>query len=167
MPANYRRLLRSTLFLALSVLCLAGCHNRTTVVAAPDPPFVELAPAPEPVPPIAPRDFPTIAGPVAPVLPLPPPDKRREDEELFREGLTFASADNPNHDWQRAMGLFKKLVTEFPDSPYTTAAELLLSLRTEVTQLVSDAEKRDQRIKQLTTELERLKQIDAERRKRP
>jgi len=166
MLANYRRLLRLTLFIALILLCLAGCHKRTTVVALAKPPFAELPPAPDPAPPIAPERFPVINGPVDVTLPPPPPATRR-DEELFQLGLNYALSENPNHDWQRATTFFTQLVTEFPDSPFRSAAELVLSLRTEVTQLNSDAEKRDQRIKQLTTELDRLKQIDAERRRRP
>jgi len=46
-------------------------------------------------------------------------------------------------------------------------ANLILSLRAEIDQVAADSKQRDLRIKQLTTELDRLKKIDADRRKRP
>ena len=80
------------------------------------------------------------------------------DEALFREALSYGLLSNP--DWSRVTTLLKQLVDRHPQSPLRAAATLILSLQ-------SDTQKRDQRIKQLTTELDKLKQIDAERRKRP
>ena len=69
--------------------------------------------------------------------------------------------------WQRAAATFKQLADEFPNSPFKPAANLLVALRSEIDQVNADSKVRDQRIKQLTTELDRLKKIDADRRRRP
>ena len=56
---------------------------------------------------------------------------------------------------------------EHPNSPYKQPANLILSLRSELDQAAADNKQRDLKIKQLTTELDRLKRIDADRRKKP
>jgi outer membrane protein assembly factor BamD (BamD/ComL family) len=89
------------------------------------------------------------------------------DEALFHLALAYALRPAPSTDWQRAAMIFKQLIDEYPNSPLKSPAYLILSLRTELDQSSADAKQRDQRIKQLTTELDRLKKIDADRRKRP
>ncbi len=89
------------------------------------------------------------------------------DEALFRLGLIYATVENPGHDWIRSTLFLKRLVSEHPDSPLTTPANVIIGLYSEVTQLRADSQARDQRIRQLSTELDRLKKIDAERRKLP
>ena len=61
----------------------------------------------------------------------------------------------------------QQLIEEFPNSSLKPQANLILSLHSEVDQVTADNKLRDQRIKQLTTELDRLKKIDADRRRRP
>jgi hypothetical protein len=70
-------------------------------------------------------------------------------------------------DWPRAAAYLMMLTEEFPGSPLKTAANLILSLRSEVESLTADSQRREERIKQLSAELDRLKKIDAERQRRP
>ena len=58
----------------------------------------------------------------------------------------------------------QQLVSLFPESPYRPEAEFLLRLQGEIERLRSDLSNREARIRQLTQELERLKQIDMQRR---
>jgi outer membrane protein assembly factor BamD (BamD/ComL family) len=88
------------------------------------------------------------------------PNGNRRDEALFRLALALALPSSGNADWTRITALLKELVDRHPASSYRAPALLILTLQ-------SDALKRDQRIKQLSTELDKLKQIDAERRRRP
>src|SRR5881409_1406458 len=93
-------------------------------------------------------------------------DGSQRDLALFRLGLTYVLRANPAPDWQRATALWKQLITDHPNSLLKPAANLILSLHSELDQLSADTKTRDQRIRQLSTELERLKKIDAERGKR-
>jgi outer membrane protein assembly factor BamD (BamD/ComL family) len=89
----------------------------------------------------------------------------RRDEALFRMGLAYAL--RPGADWQRAASAFKQIVEVFPNSPFKPPASLILSLHSDLDQANANAQQRDQRLRQLTNELDRLKRIDSERRKRP
>ena len=62
------------------------------------------------------------------------------------------------------MQVLRQLVSLHPQSPFKAQAELLLRLQDEGNRLQADLGKRDERIKELTRELEKLKQIDMERR---
>lgn len=95
------------------------------------------------------------------------PSGGQRDHALFHLALTYALRTNPSPDWQRSSAFLKQLVQEFPNSPLKAPAALILSLRSEVDQLSADTKSRDARIRQLSGELDRLKKIDAERRKRP
>ena len=89
----------------------------------------------------------------------------RRDAALFRMGLAYVLRSAA--DWQRASFAFRQIVEVFPKSPFKPPATLILSLHSELDQVNASAQQRDLRIRQLTTELDRLKKIDAERRKRP
>jgi len=93
------------------------------------------------------------------------PGGTQRDQALFRLGLGYAL--RPAADWQHASSAFRQIVEGFPNSPFKQPSNLILSLHSEIDQLSANTQQRDQRIKQLTTELDRLKKIDAERRKRP
>ncbi len=47
------------------------------------------------------------------------PKKSPGDRALFEMGILFAYPDNPKRDISRALGYFKWLVKDFPDSPLT------------------------------------------------
>jgi len=63
--------------------------------------------------------------------------------------------------------LLKQLVDEYPSGVLKPPAALILSLHSEVDQLAAESKTRDQRIRQLSSELDKMKQIDAQRRTRP
>jgi hypothetical protein len=160
--------------LLAAVLAAAGCHKRTPVVAS----------TPLPPPPPAP-------APVITVSPLEEADRAfassnydeaargydsylrattsggQRDDALFHLALTYVLRPAPGTDWPRAIATLKQLLEEYPESAFKSQANLILSLRAELDQASADSKQRELRIKQLTTELDRLKKIDADRRKRP
>jgi hypothetical protein len=165
--------------LLLAVLAAAGCHKgRTPVVASAPPP-----PSPTPTPPPP--------APVITVSPLEEADRAfasgnydeaargydnylrattsggQRDDALFHLALTYVLRPAPGADWPRAIAMLKQLLEEYPESAFKSQANLILSLRAELDQTAADSKQRELRIKQLTTELDRLKKIDADRRKRP
>jgi outer membrane protein assembly factor BamD (BamD/ComL family) len=89
------------------------------------------------------------------------------DQALFKLGLSYALRPAATADWTRAEAAFKELVDAHPKSPLKPPAYLILSMRSELDQAAADGKQRDLKIKQLTTELDRLKKIDADRRKKP
>ena len=91
------------------------------------------------------------------------PSADNRDRVLFRLAMSHALPGSPVRDLPRAMELFGQLASAFPQSPFTTQTEFLLRLQAEVDQLRSDLTTRDERIRALTQELERLKQIDMRR----
>jgi hypothetical protein len=88
------------------------------------------------------------------------------DQALFHLALIYASKD-----WTLAATKLNQLIGEYRNSPLTAPAKLILSLHDKMTDEIAEnikqRDQRDQRIKQLITELDRLKKIDADRRKRP
>jgi hypothetical protein len=173
----------------------AGCHKRKTAslppVAAPP-----VGPRPLPPPPVTPPPEPLPRIPPPPSAKPPLEDASRafaagnyddaargyenylrvtpsggsRDDALFHLGIIYAlrrpPAAEPNN-WKAASALFRQLLDEYPHSPFRAPANLILSLRAELDNGAADARQREQKIKQLTTELDRLKKIDAERRRRP
>jgi hypothetical protein len=93
------------------------------------------------------------------------PSGGQRDLALFRLGLTYALRPAPNQDWQRAATMLRQVIEDYPASPLKVAAMIILALRTELEQTAANTKQRDDRIRQLTTELERLKKIDAERKR--
>jgi TolA-binding protein len=92
------------------------------------------------------------------------PEGSQRDHALFYFGLCLALRTGPSTDWTRAAAAFKELVDQHPKSPFMQPASVILSLRSELDQVSADTKQRDLRIKQLSTELDRLKKVD-ERRK--
>ncbi len=172
--------------IALVTLCsvVAGCHERVPVTALP--PAVPVAarntPAPTPTPPAPAPPAPALldnadrafaagtyddaARSYETYLRSNPTGKLR-DQALFFLGLSYVLRPAPAADWQRASMYLKELVDNYPNSPLRSPASLVLSLHSELDQMTADGKQRDLRIKQLSTELDRLKKIDADRRKRP
>jgi TolA-binding protein len=85
-------------------------------------------------------------------------------QALFHLGMSRALANDSSRDLRRAEDAFKRLVSEFPDSPYAKQAEFILGLQAQIEKLKSDAKERDDRIKRLSEELQKLKEIDMQRR---
>jgi len=155
-----------------AILIAAGCHKRVPVAAlppVPSPPLPDPAVAAVAALDTADRSFNAgsydeAARGYENYLKLDTIRTRR-DEALFHLGLAYAL--RPSADWQRASAAFRQIMEVFPNSPFKAPAGLILSLHSEADQANANAQQRDLRIRQLTTELDRLKRIDADRRKRP
>jgi len=183
---------RRAVFLAF-VLIVAGCHKRKPVPALA-PAILTSMPATHtptrlPGPPIPPTDPPAIVVPEVNLLEQADlafdagnyveagkgyedylqmhPSGDQRDQALFRLALTCALRPNATPDWNRITALLKQLIDHYPESPLRAQSLVILALQSELSQVSSESQKRDQRIKQLTTEIDKLKQIDADRRKRP
>jgi hypothetical protein len=87
-----------------------------------------------------------------------------QDEALFRLALTRFLPASPVRDVSQALNLFRLLVKSFPQSPFRPQAEMILGMQSEIDRMRTDVGKRDERIQELTRELEKLKQIDMQRR---
>jgi hypothetical protein len=180
---------RITVIVLLLALFETGCHKRVAVVALPPAPPPAPAVRETPVPPPAPVSVPVplpVPVPAVPALAAAErafvvgdydeaarlydayiqgtPGGPQREQALFYLGMT--SVLRPSPDWKRGAALFRQLTDEFPGSSFKPAANLILSLHMELDQAATDSKQREQRLKQLTTELERLKKIDADRRKR-
>jgi len=52
------------------------------------------------------------------------------DQALFQIGLLYAHPENPNQEYQQALSSFNKILSRFPDSPYTDQAQVwVLTIR--------------------------------------
>ena len=75
------------------------------------------------------------------------------ERALFHLALIYSFPDSPVHDSARAEILFQTLLDEFSDSPYSSQVRTLQGLQ-------ASLENREDEIKRLQEELERLKEID-------
>jgi outer membrane protein assembly factor BamD (BamD/ComL family) len=91
------------------------------------------------------------------------PKAANRDGVLFRLGLSLAM-DSSVRNMRRAEEILKRLVAEFPASPYKGPAEFILGLQLQVESLKEDIKEKEARIKLLSEELQKLKEIDLQRR---
>jgi len=161
--------MRATRIIALTfsaILVASGCHKSVPLTAlpstaGPDPAVVALDDANRS---FISGNYDEAARGYENYLKLDASGPRR-DEAIFHLGLSFVL--RPSADWQRASSAFRQIVELFPNSPFKAPAALILSLHAELDQANANSQQRDLRIRQLTAELDRLKKIDADRRKRP
>jgi hypothetical protein len=92
------------------------------------------------------------------------PKAGHRDTALFHLGLSRALARDSERDWHQAEMAFKKLLSEFPTSRYNAQAEFILGLHAQIERLRSGVKEREDRIKRLSEELQKLKDIDMQRR---
>jgi TolA-binding protein len=177
------------LLFALALLVTWSCHSRKVAIPPPAPTNPEPAkiePAPTAITPV------TIT-PSQPV-PLPKTTTRTSDFDLgeiyFQNGKydraashfeAFLKADPKSKNRDRALyylGLaralisdsgraetaFKKLISEFPKSQYKKSAEYILLLEAQIEKLKAEAKDQDDKVKRLSEELQKLKDIDMQRR---
>ena len=89
------------------------------------------------------------------------------DAALFHLGLSRAMLGNSGRSARRAEDALKHLVTDYPNSPYKGPADFilgLLGLQAQIENLKSDIKEKEIKIKQLSEELQKLKEIDMQRR---
>jgi outer membrane protein assembly factor BamD (BamD/ComL family) len=94
------------------------------------------------------------------------PQTDEKDRILFRYGTALmlsgvAARETVGDD------TFKRLITEFPNSPYAPHARKVLQLRTDIATLKSDVKSKDEKIQKLNDELNNVKKIDSQRRRTP
>ena len=106
------------------------------------------------------------------------PTEKHKDQALFQLAIIYAVPGSPTHDLQKAILLLKRVAANFPESPWKAQAQLILDLQADVDRLKSETKEKDERIRdrneriremeerivRLTSELEKLKKIDMERR---
>jgi len=91
------------------------------------------------------------------------PKSANRDGVLFHLGLSLAM-DSSARNMRRAEEVLKRLVSELPGSPYKGPAEFILGLQSQVESLKEDIKEKEARIKLLSEELQKLKEIDLQRR---
>ena len=91
------------------------------------------------------------------------PKSANRDGVLFRLGLSLAM-DSSGRNMRRVEEVLKRLVAEFPSGPYKGPAEFILGLQSQVESMKEDIKEKEARIKLLSEELQKLKEIDLQRR---
>jgi TolA-binding protein len=86
------------------------------------------------------------------------------DRALFRLAMSYALSSTSSLAFQLAQTHFENLVARYPSSPYAAEAKFVVGLMEETLKLRADSREKDERIKRLASELDRLKKIDMERR---
>jgi outer membrane protein assembly factor BamD (BamD/ComL family) len=92
------------------------------------------------------------------------PKSKNRDQALFHLGLCRTLANDSSRDLRQAEAAFKRLIAESPRSQYRHEAEFILGLEAQIEKLKSDAREREDKIKRLSEELQKLKEIDMQRR---
>jgi hypothetical protein len=92
------------------------------------------------------------------------PQANGNDRVLFRLGVS-QSINFPKD--ASANDTFNRLLRDYPQSSYAAPVRVILGLRADVARAQSDVKNRESTIKQLNDELDRLKKLDADRRRTP
>ncbi len=87
------------------------------------------------------------------------------DHALFNLAMSLYLRAPTATDWTKFTSVLKELVDGYPNSSLKAPAAIILSLRSEVDQLNGDIKQKDQKIKQLTNQLDAIKKEDARRRR--
>jgi TolA-binding protein len=91
-------------------------------------------------------------------------NSENRDVALFHLYLSRRLSGNSGRNTRRAEEALKRIVTEYPKSPYRDSAEYILGLQAQIENLKSDNKDKEAKIKQLSDELQKLKEIDMQRR---
>jgi hypothetical protein len=87
----------------------------------------------------------------------------RRDQILYELGVFYSSLSCKQHSIDKGNAYLKQVDER---SPYGPSAKAILSLNGQIAQLSTDMEKQNQKVKDLTSQLERLKDIDTKRPRR-
>ena len=91
------------------------------------------------------------------------PSRNNEDRILFRLGLCYSLADNSAAAFRKARDRFERLIALYPNSPYKPQAKVIMALQDQLEQRAAELQNNEERIRQLTEELNKLKKIDMQR----
>ncbi len=92
------------------------------------------------------------------------PKSGNRDKALFYLGFSRFLANDPDRDARQAEAALNRLLSEHPNSQFRGPAEFILGLGAQIEKLRSDIRDRDEKIKRLSEELQKLKEIDLQRR---
>lgn len=87
------------------------------------------------------------------------------EKALFRLALIHTLPESPLNDVEEATRLLTKFLETYPDGTYAPEARLILRLHGRSRELETETSEKDERIRQLSDELSKIKAIDL--RKRP
>jgi tetratricopeptide (TPR) repeat protein len=191
MRYSLNHLVAGLIYLALII---GGCHRRQAAItppAPPPPPLIIRTDAPVAVYSPIPGSLPVYVPPSSPgdaerekaqraftagnydeailayeSLLVISPSGDGTDEALFRLGLCYVLRNKGEADWHRGTNVLRQLINEYPASTLKPPAAVILTLRSQANDLAGEIKLRDQAMKQLSLELERLKKIDADRGRR-
>jgi outer membrane protein assembly factor BamD (BamD/ComL family) len=146
------------LWLGASLLLTVACGNKRAANPPPPPPnYFQIAENA-----FQAGDFAAAVRAYNSFLQLHP-SSPSGDRALFRLALAQATPGSSAYDPPGSAQALRRLLAGYPQSPLRPQAELLLRLQEEVSKLRADLGKRDERVKELARELERLKKIDMDR----
>jgi TolA-binding protein len=177
--------------LAFSLLVCWSCHHKTAV-SPPIPTQVPETAKVEPPPAITPPAIPPAKAPLPKTIITQrnfdlgetsfklgyyamaakyfenflnafPKDKNR-DTALYHLALSRALASDSSRDLNQTEAALKKLISEHPRSQLKDQAEFILGLMRQVEKLRLEAKELDEKAKRLFEELQKLKDIDMQRR---
>jgi tetratricopeptide (TPR) repeat protein len=86
------------------------------------------------------------------------------DLALFHLGLSRALAKDSGRNMRQFETSLRRIISEYPKSPFRDQAEFILGLHSQAEKLRSDVKDRDDKIRKLSEELQALKDIDLQRR---
>ncbi len=78
-----------------------------------------------------------------------------EDEALFHAGVIYAHYGYPKRDYQKSLDLFKRLVRNFPQSPFAGKAKIFIGI-------LQENERSKREIEALNKTIRKSKQVDIE-----
>jgi hypothetical protein len=93
--------------------------------------------------------------------------QRDRDRALYQLGVSQALMGSSPRGRTMAESTLESLVSQYPKSPYAASGRLVLDLLRENRRLRGDGTTKDETIKRLQEDLERLKKIDMDRRPPP
>jgi tetratricopeptide (TPR) repeat protein len=85
----------------------------------------------------------------------PSPRHPLEGEALFQMGLVYAHPGNSKKDYGKSISYFKKLMKDYPQSPWSDVAKIW-------TGMIQDNERLNQAVEKLNQTIEKSKQVDIE-----
>ena len=85
----------------------------------------------------------------------PSPRHPLEDEALFQMGLVYAHPGNSKKDYGKSVSYFKKLMKDYPQSPWSDVAKIW-------TGMIQENERLNQAVEKLSQTIEKSKQVDIE-----
>jgi outer membrane protein assembly factor BamD (BamD/ComL family) len=143
------------------VMLLAACHKKTVVPPLPTPPRLDEIQVAEKQ--FEGGDYAAAAASYAQILQRNPTPEKRE-MALFRLALAYALPGTGIQQWTQAISYFRQLLAAAPKSAVRTQVQVILALYDELELTRTQDRAKDLQIKNLSSELDKLKKIDLQKR---